>query len=177
MIQIGDPSATIDKPIEHLMACHRRIEQRLDTLVRAADHLERDRDAALGAVSKSLQFLDSSGVLHTRDEEDSLFPRLRARLSADDSAYLDSLETQHVRADSLLARLKQLIDLAAQSRPVPADIIDQYRACAQELRGVYAEHIRSEDTLLNALAKQSLGESDLSEIAGEMRQRRAARSR
>lgn len=40
MIQIGASAATVDSPIEHLMACHRRIEQRLDTLVNAACHLE-----------------------------------------------------------------------------------------------------------------------------------------
>jgi len=35
MIQIGAPSATLDAPVEHLMACHRRIEQRLETLIAA----------------------------------------------------------------------------------------------------------------------------------------------
>jgi ribulose 1,5-bisphosphate synthetase/thiazole synthase len=36
MIQIGASAATIDTPIEHLIACHRRIEQRLETLINAA---------------------------------------------------------------------------------------------------------------------------------------------
>jgi hypothetical protein len=30
MIQIGASAATIDSPIEHLVACHRRIEQRAE---------------------------------------------------------------------------------------------------------------------------------------------------
>jgi len=163
MVEIGASSATIDMPIEHLMACHRRIEQRLDTLVRAAGHLEEDRAAALEAIQKSLAFLDSSGVQHTEDEEASLFPRLRARLTPDQIAYLDSLEAQHVRAEGILCRLKQLVH---------SGHFEQYRACAEELRSLYREHIRSEDTILTALAKQSISESELMEISREMRVRR-----
>ena len=80
MIQIGATAATIDSPIEHLTACHRRIEQRLETLVNAAGHIPTNRTSALGAVKSSLHFLDTSGVLHTEDEELSLFPRLRPKL-------------------------------------------------------------------------------------------------
>ena len=69
MIRIGQPSATIDTPLEHLMACHRRIEERLTTLERAGERLREDRPAALEAILRSILFLDSSGVLHTRDEE------------------------------------------------------------------------------------------------------------
>ena len=31
--------ATLDRPLEHLVACHRRIEERLRTLERVGDHL------------------------------------------------------------------------------------------------------------------------------------------
>jgi iron-sulfur cluster repair protein YtfE (RIC family) len=95
MIQIGAPAATLDTPMEHLMACHRRIEQRLETLVAAADHLTGNRQAALDAIEKSITFLDANGNMHTRDEELSLFPRLRPKLSAEEREYIDSLERQH----------------------------------------------------------------------------------
>ena len=48
----------------------------------AAGHMENDRAGALDAIRKSLEFLDTSGALHTQDEEDSLFPRLRPKLSS-----------------------------------------------------------------------------------------------
>lgn len=175
MIQIGASSATIDTPVEHLMACHRRIEQRLDTLARAADHLESDRAAALQAIAKSLEFLDSSGALHTEDEENSFFPRLRARVSAEQTAFLDSLEEQHQDAESILSRLKQVVDRAASRSGVPAELVQQYRDCADQLRSLYREHIRREDEILTAMAKQALTDSELAEISGEMRQRRKAR--
>lgn len=168
MIQIGGPAATIDSPIEHLMACHRRIEQRLDTLVNAAGHIETDRAAAVDAIVKSLHFLDTSGALHTEDEEASLFPRLRPKLSASEIAFIDSLEAQHVEAAALYSKLKQL----ASTLKHTTDAIDQYRECAAELRSIYRDHIRTEDEVLTALARRYLAELEISEISREMRARR-----
>lgn len=172
MIQIGELAATIDTPIEHLVACHRRIEQRLDTLVNAADHIEANRPAALAAIAASLHFLDTSGTLHTEDEERSLFPRLRPRLASAEIAFLDSLEAQHDEAESIYAELKQLRpdDDSSASR------VAKYRACAEQLRALYREHIRSEDQILTEMARRSLDESEITAITKEMRERRAARA-
>ena len=172
MIQIGAPAATIDSPVEHLMACHRRIEQRLDTLIRAAGSLITDRDLALAAIHKSLEFLDSNGAMHTEDEERSLFPRLRTKLSSNQIAYLDSLEQQHAEADAILVRLKQLTRDAANGYPVPQELADRFRDCAESLRSFYGRHIQSEDEILTEMAKASLTESELAGIAREMRERR-----
>lgn len=172
MIQIGAAPAAIDSPIDHLVACHRRIEQRLDTLVRASGYFEAGRAQALAAIDRSLQFLDSSGALHTEDEEQSVFPRLRLRAGADAAAYLDSLEDQHHKAESILARLRELVAEAARRDPVPKPLIGDYRACAEELRSLYREHIRSEDEILTALAKRSLNDAEIAEITREMRDRR-----
>jgi len=101
MIQIGAPSATLDAPVEHLMACHRRIEQRLDTLNTVAAHLPDDRSGAMAAIEKCFQFLDSNGALHTEDEELSLFPRLRPHLASDELEFVDSLESQHREAEAI----------------------------------------------------------------------------
>jgi hypothetical protein len=70
MITIGVPATTIDTPLEHLSACHRRIEDRLATLGRAADHLGKSPDEALEAIRKSLKFLESNGA-PTMDQEAS----------------------------------------------------------------------------------------------------------
>ena len=68
MINIGQANAAIDTPVEHLMACHRRIEDRLATLERAADHLRGDKPV---------------------DEEESLFPRVRPHLTPEELHYLN----------------------------------------------------------------------------------------
>jgi hemerythrin-like domain-containing protein len=168
MIQIGAPAATIDSPIEHLMACHRRIEQRLDTLVDAPGYMTSRPAEAQAAIANSLHFLDTNGVLHTEDEEASLFPRLRGNLSASESAFIDSLEAQHDEAESIYSELKQL---AAEKR-FDAD----YRERAERLRALYRAHIRTEDEVLMALAKRSLGVEQLGQISREMRERRASLS-
>jgi hemerythrin-like domain-containing protein len=173
MIQIGAPSATLDAPVDHLMACHRRIEQRLDTLTAATDHLQSDRQAALDAIRKSLLFLDSNGAMHTADEEDSLFPRLRPKLSAQELDFLDKLEQQHVEADALYADLRRTVSEISSEPSVPDDLIERYRDCAQRLRELYREHIAAEDSVLTPIARNKLTESDLAQLTDEMRRRRA----
>lgn len=170
MIQIGALTPTIDTPIEHLMACHRRIEQRLDGLFNAAGHLETDRAAAMEAIRSCLRFLDTSGALHTEDEEASLFPRLRPKLSGNEIAFVDSLEAQHVEAGSMYSELKRVaLDLASEPT---ADSVRRYRECAARLRSLYRDHIRAEDEILTAIARRSLNADEIDEISREMRARR-----
>lgn len=175
MIQIGAPAATIDSPLEHLVACHRRIEQRLDTLVNAAAHIEKDRPAAMEAIGKSIRFLDFSGVLHTEDEERSLFPRLRPRLPASDLAFLDSLEADHTEAESIYEDLKQIVAELSSTSELPPEVVNRYTECAKRLRSLYREHICAEDAQLIGLASRHLSESEKSDMSREMQARRRER--
>ncbi|MCU1327364.1 MAG: Hemerythrin cation binding domain protein [Bryobacterales bacterium] len=168
MIQIGVQPATIDAPVDHLVACHRRIEQRLDTLVAAVAHLESDKAAALAAIASSLHFMDTNGAMHTQDEEISLFPRLRSRLSDPEAEFIDSLEAQHLEAEAIYAELKQLI---SEQR-----FDAKYLECANRLRTLYRAHILREDETLIALARRTLEESELLQISREMRERRESAS-
>lgn len=173
MIRIGQSVATIDTPLEHLLACHRRIEDRLQTLVRSADELARNRDQALDAIRNSVRFLDSSGVLHTEDEEKSVFPRIRPALGEHELALVDSLEKQHRETDALLTELRNIVaQLAASSSP---ETLERYREVASTLAAIYREHIRFEDDILTPWARRSLDQAQLEAISAEMRQRRAQR--
>ncbi len=84
--------ATLDRPLDHLVACHRRIEERLEILERAAVHLGDRRDEAMETIENCFRFLDSNGMWHTADEEESIFPRLQGRLNQTDAQFLRSLE-------------------------------------------------------------------------------------
>ena len=172
MIQIGAPPSTLDAPVQHLTACHRRIEQRLDTLVHAAGLLATDRARALDAIASSMRFLDSNGVMHTEDEEASLFPRLRPKLSPDELAFVEALERQHGEAASIYAQLGKLVERAAELPEVPPDLIEQYGSCAEQLRALYRAHIQSEDDILSPLALRYLSDTELTAISAEMRRRR-----
>jgi hemerythrin-like domain-containing protein len=170
MIKIGQKPATIDRPIEHLTACHRRIEDRLATLERAGEWLalqdETKKTEALQAIASAVRFLDSSGVMHTVDEESSLFPRLLPQLDPAERDYVESLERQHREVDQAYAELKSAFD---------ARDLDRYRAAAARVAGLYREHIASEDRVLTAMATRHLSAADLDAIAAEMRARRSHR--
>ena len=96
---------TLSRPLEHLKACHRRIEERLETLERIAENLDTRREEAAAALERVFAFLDSSGALHTADEEESVFPRLTPRLERAEMSFLAGLEHDHTTAHQLYAEL------------------------------------------------------------------------
>ena len=160
--------ATLDQPLAHLRACHRRIEDRLTTLERAAAHLQDRRDEALAAFHSAFAFLDTSGALHTADEEESLFPRLYPLLEMGERSYLAGLEHDHTEAHRMYTRLKALI-----AAPDAGDAwLAQTRGLVENLTAHYRRHIASEDESLQAYAAERLGGAALAEIAQEMRARR-----
>ncbi|MBN8729847.1 MAG: hemerythrin domain-containing protein [Acidobacteria bacterium] len=165
-------SATLDQPIEHLAACHRRIEQRLETLERAAAALDTQRDEALAAIRNAFAFLDSNGVLHTQDEEESLFPRLRGKLTVEQQSMVASLESDHQLAHHLDSRLRLLVEQIA-SAPTPAPALSaELRDLTARFCALYRRHIAVEDSQLAAVSRALLNAAELAAIGAEMRQRR-----
>ncbi|MBL8173873.1 MAG: hemerythrin domain-containing protein [Bryobacterales bacterium] len=161
---------TLDEPLHHLTACHRRIEERLDTLERVIPHWEARSEDALAAVRSAFRFFSTNGVWHTEDEERSIFPRMRDRLSPGELAYLADLERQHDAAEAAYAHLCRIVD-AFQDPPSAAWIAD-YAAAAGTLARLYREHIASEDTRLAAIGARVLTAGQLRDISTEMKARR-----
>ena len=165
----GESSATLDRPIDHLIACHDRILQRLDTLVRAGGALDSERRTeAIEAVRRTLAFFDSNGLWHTQDEEQSVFPRMRPLLSAEEAAYLDRLEEEHRRAEEVYSRVHALGGKLSLSTGSDED----YRIAAEELARLYRAHIASENDTLVSTARRVLDTAQLASISTEMKQRR-----
>jgi len=173
-IQLEKAPRVSDDPIDHLRACHRRIEDRLSVLERAADYLASNRDEALEAIENSLRFFDTSGAMHTVDEEQSLFPRLRSSVTTDEAAYLNELESQHRRVEAMYDSLTEAVDRLRVDGGVPE--ISRYREVIGRLASAYREHISSEDRVLMGLGHRRLTLSQLQEIASEMRTRRGVRA-
>lgn len=159
-----------DNVEDFLKACHRRIEQRLDALERAAAAIDTSREEALAAFESAFRFLDSSGALHTEDEEDSVFPRLRARMEPGERIYLAELEHDHAEAGVIHRRLRELVERAAQGDADVAAI----RGAVEGLTALYRRHIASEDSALAEYARRLLTPEDRGAIAAEMRARRSA---
>lgn len=156
---------TLSHPLEHLVACHRRIEQRLEVLVKAGEAFEKDQAAAREAIESACAFMERSGVQHTEDEERSLFPRLAAHLEAGDAEFVGGLEADHRVADAAYVRLQRAIAGLPES-------LTEYLESARELREIYLRHIALEDDKLIALGRRILSPGELYAISREMRARR-----
>jgi hemerythrin-like domain-containing protein len=167
-----ETGSTIDRPLDHLTACHRRIEERLDTLERAADHLTVKRSEALEAMEACFRFFESSGILHTADEEESVFPRLQRGLSDDERKFINQLEDQHQQADQLYAELKAIAAQLEDGQTVPGELQQRFRTAAGRVAELYRSHIATEDRTLIALGQRILSPAELHDISREMKRRR-----
>ena len=169
-IRTAPPSATLDTPIDHLGACHRRIEERLQTLERVGPHLLDRTAEALTALQAVFWFFDSSGATHTADEEESFFPRLAAHLTPEEQQFLNDLELEHAQAESIYDALKSHV---AQLTNPPAEAeVARYNDLARELCTLYRQHIKNEDARFPAIAARILTPADLDAISQEMKHRR-----
>ena len=110
-VQIGAKlDRDFDDPLGMLCDCHRRIERFLRVLCEVARRAEgrglsdEERDAVRGA----LHYFREGGERHNRDEEDSLFPRLREAGASDDVRAIEALEHEHTDAGALHAAVDEL---------------------------------------------------------------------
>jgi len=182
-IQIGaKPESGFNDPLGLLSDCHRRIERFLAQIVRIVEAhraaaespsaLTADSSAALEA---ALQYFRTSGPLHTRDEEESLFPRLRLSESAaahDALKTVDALEVDHDVAESAHTTLDQIATRWLTENTLPPDDATRLHDLTLTLQTLYARHIAAEDTNVFPLAAQALSPTDLHKIGQEMAARR-----
>jgi hemerythrin-like domain-containing protein len=163
---VAKKKETFNDPIRHLQACHERIEDRLQTLERVAERFTEKPEEAADALRSCFHFFDTNGAWHTEDEEQSVFPRLRPILSAEEENGLQRLEAEHQNADRLYAALKQS---ALHLKPLELPL---FRERVGEFCSHYRTHIRFEEPLLDSIAAK-LNPADLEEIAAEMKRRRS----
>ena len=170
--------ADFDRPIDVLEDCHRRIERflrMLDDVVSSATDDGRMTEDAAGALQVALRYFRNAAPKHTADEEESLFPRLRAtgdpRVEAV-LADLERLESDHDRADELHDVVDELGSCWLRTGVLERAQLERLAATIGELRAIYAAHIAYEDSVLFTVAREVLSEPALGELAVEMRARR-----
>jgi hemerythrin-like domain-containing protein len=162
-------------PLGLLSDCHRRIERFLSVLstiaaVRRGGTLgSADREALEGA----LRYFDRAAPRHSADEEESLFPRLRATGEAAAACdALDRLEADHRTAEGLHAAVDALgrrwLSEGTLSESEAQRMIDHL----VELERLYREHIALEDRELFPAAGRLLSAADLEAVGREMAERR-----
>lgn len=175
-IQIGaKPDAGFDDPIGMLKDCHRRIEQFLHVLClvveRAPGRPLTDEEA--GAVKSALNYFRVGGQRHTADEEQSLFPRMRAeQKTASALEKIEALESDHREADDLHAAVEKLYTSWLEGRALTEDELRNLRASTERLKQLYEGHIRIEENLVFPSAAQGLDRTTIAQIGEEFRARR-----
>jgi hemerythrin-like domain-containing protein len=175
-VQIGATSSTFSDPIGLMSDCHRRIEMFMRTLSRAAEfegrRLSDDESRALDA---ALRYFREAAPKHNADEEESLFPRLRAlphlevqRALAD----LDRLEQEHRWAAPLHMEIDRLGQQWLSNRELGTDEIRAFQTAIRKLAAMYNTHIHFEESALFPLAARVLSPAQTTDIAREMANRR-----
>lgn len=177
-IQIGEkPAPTFAAPLELLSDCHRRIERFLDLLLLVTAQAGGGplTDPQREAFETALRYFREAAPKHTEDEEDSLFPRLRAAGGEPVRkalAQIEALEADHREAQAAHALVERLGQTwLAENRLLPADLAALSQTLTQ-LRAVYARHIRVEDEEIFPLAGRVLDKSTLHHVGAEMAARR-----
>ncbi len=165
-----------DEPMEMLLACHERLQARLDTLLRLAAWLpEHGADrAAQQAAANVMRYFDSAAVNHHLDEERDLLPALEVRavgkLADEVHALREWVESDHRRIGTAWSVLRgSLAGIAAGSattlpEEAVASFVDAYR-----------RHVEREEGELFPLAEILLRAEDLSAMSATMSARRRQR--
>ena len=155
-----------------LAHCHEHILGKLAVLeetARALRHESAFSDALLASFCDVLVFLDTALSLHTADEEQSLFPRLRRCqpfMGNEGDTPMDCMESEHKQHQRMLAVLKRAI-MQREVLPVAnasVALVNEYRT-----------HIGKENEILFPWAKELLADpADVAEMTREMQARREA---
>jgi hemerythrin-like domain-containing protein len=176
MIRIGArPDAGFDDPLRMLSDCHRRIERFLRVFLNVAR--EAASDGPLGAdereaLAAALRYFAESAPLHTRDEDESLFPRLRRACAGEARVALERLDDDHRIAEDEHAAAEAIGRRWLAEGHLPAEARAALVALLESLQERYRAHILLEDTVVFPLAAGALDPDDLLRLGGEMRQRR-----
>ncbi len=174
-IQIGAKADSgFDDPIGMLKDCHRRIEHFLHILCVV---VERARGRELTAeeteaVEAALQYFRVGGQRHNADEEESLFPRLRAECASGELDEIGGLESDHQRANELHAAVENLYRKWIASGTLTTQNEVRLRAITDQLRLLYEGHIKVEEETVFPRAAQVLRGEAIEAIGEEFRARR-----
>lgn len=153
-----EPPPGPENPLGMLTACHRRLEDRLDAFDHALAELPSER--AREAIARLQHYLAGAGILHTADEEVSLFPRL-----PDQAAAIATLEREHEGLErTWRALLPRLLALPGADR-------DALETAGHAFVADYRTHLKHEEQGIFAAAAK-LDADTLAQIGREMAKRR-----
>jgi hemerythrin-like domain-containing protein len=176
----GQADHGFDEPLGLLSDCHRRIEFFLHALLRVSRD-ERGRELSDGgrrALERALAYFATAAPRHTADEEESLFPVLRAsdRLEAADvTSVVERLEGDHRRADEAHATVHRLASRWIEAGRLADEEGRELTDTLESLRGIYEGHIAVEEREVFPAAARLLSPAQLEGVGRQMAERRGVK--
>jgi len=146
--------------------------ERADTLERLADHVARHGadEQAVAAAERVRRYFNEAAPHHHADEENDLFPRLRAACPEDRTlhAELEALAAAHSELEAAWARLDAALGQVVERQPAvlePAAFVAALR-----------DHVAREDEAIAPRLRSALSAADLREAGRAMAARRGRES-
>lgn len=163
------PAPGFDDPLAMLQACHGRITAQCTTLRKLQAHLPShgNDEQALQAARAILHYFDTAGQFHHQDEEQDLFPALRACGDATVKQHLERLLAEHQGLEACWHALRPQLATIAERH---GDALDD--AVVEPFIAGYAAHIAFENETLLPLARALLDTTTLQRIGRSMAARR-----
>lgn len=171
---MGEHNTDETDPFARLEQTHRRIEERLDQLVRAADDLATGigPTAALADAEEVAHYLGRGAVRHVEDEEQTLFPALAPHAELHD--VLELLAGEHTEHRGIEDQVRAKVASFQGAVPSP-ESAQELAHLARHLREIYAEHIGREEQDLFPRARRLLSSETIMAMGREMMARRPDR--
>ncbi len=175
-IQIGaKPDSGFDDPLGMLQDCHRRIERFLQVLCVVAERAcgRTLTEEEIAAVTAALHYFREGGSRHNADEEESLFPRLRAAEGGRSANELAHLEEDHRHAGELHRKIEALYGKWMDAGALNSGEQHDLRSATTELAGIYSEHIKLEELIVFPNAARVLDKAAIAAMGQEFKERRS----
>lgn len=170
------PDHGFDEPLGLLSDCHRRIETFLGILERVAREFQGGAlsPEAVTAVQTAKRYFLYAAPKHTADEEESLFPRMKAAAAAGGGRCepIDRLEADHDLADAWHASVDGLLAAWLEKGTLSPEQGGELRSLIESLQNLYRAHIRVEDSEVFPMAAELLSADELAVVGQEMKARR-----
>jgi hemerythrin-like domain-containing protein len=164
-----------DDPLALMGALHARLQQRCALLDRLAEHVARHGSDAGARASAAhvMRMFDLDCPLHHADEEDDLFPLLRAATPPEDSARLEALiaglVAQHHEMRTAYEPIRRQLETVADGRLGAID-----RNLVDRLHTLCLEHVETEERELVPFARAHLDAAAIERLGRAMASRRNA---
>jgi len=175
-VQIGaKPDAGFDDPLGMLKDCHRRIEHFLEIVCMVAGRAEGRglTGEETSAIQAALNYFRNGGPRHNADEEESLFPRIRAASLANELREIRALEHDHRDAEQVHVRVDALYSAWISSGALTPEEHSELAAATGKLKALYAQHIEIEEKVVFPRAAEMLNPRAIAAMGQEFKERRS----